>query len=81
MGQICLFHMNLVAKEGPVDNQHNGVLVLSRTASAFQQLREAVIPVLPHDKVETAKASFDSIRGRTPHKVETGTTIDRAGRS
>src|SRR6185312_11103409 len=30
--------MNLVAKEGPIVNQRDGVLVLSRTVGAFQQL-------------------------------------------
>ncbi len=35
--------MNLVAKEGPVVNERNGVLVLSRTAGAFQQLAKAQI--------------------------------------
>ncbi|MBV9229803.1 MAG: trehalose-6-phosphate synthase, partial [Chloroflexi bacterium] len=36
--------MNLVAKEGPVVNLRNGVLVLSRTAGAFQQLGKGSIP-------------------------------------
>ena len=57
--------MNLIAKEGPVVNQRNGVCVLSRTAGAFQQLHEAVIPISPMDIGETAKAtiqSLDSIR-------------------
>src|SRR6266566_4158645 len=41
--------MNLVAKAGPVVNQRNGVLVLSRTAGAFQQMGKASIPTSPTD--------------------------------
>ncbi|HEU5378852.1 MAG TPA: trehalose-6-phosphate synthase [Ktedonobacteraceae bacterium] len=48
--------MNLVAKEGPAVNQHNGVLVLSRTVGAFQQLGKACIPTSPIDIAETAQA-------------------------
>ena len=48
--------MNLVAKEGPVVNQSNGVLVLSRTAGAFQQLAKGSIPTSPTDVLETANS-------------------------
>jgi trehalose 6-phosphate synthase len=48
--------MNLVAKEGPVVNQRNGVLVLSRTAGAFQELGKASIPTSPTSVHETAQA-------------------------
>ena len=50
--------MNLVAKEGPVVNQRNGVLVLSRTAGAFQQLAKASLPLSPTDVAETAQALY-----------------------
>src|SRR5437588_1481692 len=53
--------MNLIAKEGPVVNQRNGVCVLSRTAGAFQQLHEAVIPLSPMDIVETANALYKAL--------------------
>jgi len=53
--------MNLVAKEGPVVNQRNGVLVLSRTAGAFQQLGKAVIPTSPTDVTETAHALYKAL--------------------
>lgn len=48
--------MNLVAKEGAVLNQKNGVLVLSRTSGAFQQLGDASLPISPNDTNETADA-------------------------
>src|SRR5216684_3930251 len=50
--------MNLVAKEGPAVNKHNGVLVLSRTAGAFQQLEKAAIPTSPTDVAGTAQALY-----------------------
>jgi trehalose 6-phosphate synthase len=53
--------MNLVAKEGPVVNQRNGVLILSRTAGAFQQLGKASIPISPIDVTETAQALYKAL--------------------
>ena len=53
--------MNLVAKEGPVVNQRNGVLVLSRTAGAFQQLANAAIAISPTDVAETAQALYTAL--------------------
>jgi trehalose 6-phosphate synthase len=53
--------MNLVAKEGPVVNQRKGVLVLSRTAGAFQQLGKASIPTSPTDVTETANALYKAL--------------------
>src|SRR6266516_625234 len=56
-----LVGMNLVAKEGPVVNQRKGVLVLSRTAGAFQQLGKASIPTSPTDVAETAQALYKAL--------------------
>lgn len=53
--------MNLIAKEGSVINQRNGVCVLSRTVGAFQQLHEAVIPISPMDLEETAKTLYKAL--------------------
>jgi len=53
--------MNLVAKEGPVVNKTDGVLVLSRTAGAFQQLGKAAIPTSPTDVAETAQALYTAL--------------------
>ncbi|QBD80154.1 trehalose-6-phosphate synthase [Ktedonosporobacter rubrisoli] len=53
--------MNLVAKEGPVVNQRNGVLVLSRTAGAFQQLGKGSIPTSPIDVIETSQALYKAL--------------------
>jgi len=53
--------MNLVAKEGPAVNQNNGVLLLSRTVGAFQQLGKASIPTSPTDVEETAQALYQAL--------------------
>ncbi|MBA2285768.1 MAG: trehalose-6-phosphate synthase [Ktedonobacteraceae bacterium] len=53
--------MNLVAKEGPVVNKRDGVLVLSRTAGAFQQMGKASIPTSPLDIEETAEALYQAL--------------------
>jgi trehalose 6-phosphate synthase len=37
--------MNLVAKEGVVVNQNDGILILSQTAGAFHELKDGVIPL------------------------------------
>ena len=47
---------NLVAKEGPVVNERNGVVVLSENTGAFEELEEWVIAVNPFDLVGQAEA-------------------------
>lgn len=54
--------MNLVAKEGPAVNERNGVLVLSRTAGAFEQLSEVALPITPTDIDETATELYEALR-------------------
>ena len=53
--------MNLVAKEGPVVNKVDGVLVLSRTAGAFHQLAKGSIPISPTDVSETVRALYRAL--------------------
>jgi trehalose 6-phosphate synthase len=53
--------MNLVAKEGPAVNKNDGVLVLSRSSGAFQQLEAAAIPISPADSQETADALYTAL--------------------
>ena len=48
--------LNLVAKEAPLVNDRKGVLVLSRQAGAFAELREWVIGVEPLDVDDQADA-------------------------
>jgi trehalose 6-phosphate synthase len=53
--------MNLVAKEGIVVNERNGVLVLSRTAGAYTQLAAAALPVTATDIAETAEQLYEAL--------------------
>jgi trehalose 6-phosphate synthase len=48
--------MNLVAKEGAVLNEENGVLILSENAGAFEELGEHALTVNPFDVAQTAEA-------------------------
>lgn len=46
--------LNLVAKEGALLNQRDGVVCLSRDAGAWDELGEAALPVHPYDLDQTA---------------------------
>ena len=46
--------LNLVAKEGPLVNERNGVVALSREAGAWHELRDVVLTVNPFDVSGTA---------------------------
>jgi trehalose 6-phosphate synthase len=50
--------MNLVAKEGVVCNQRNGVLVLSENAGSHQELGDMALTINPFDVDETAEALY-----------------------
>jgi trehalose 6-phosphate synthase len=48
--------LNLVAKEGPLVNRHDGVVLLSPEAGAYEELHDAVLPVHPYDIEQGAHA-------------------------
>ena len=50
--------MNLVAKEGPMLNDHGGVLVLSREAGAYAELASGCIGIEPTSYENTAAALY-----------------------
>jgi trehalose 6-phosphate synthase len=50
--------MNLVAKEGPLVNKRDGVLVLSENAGSHEELGDYAITVNPFDIEETAEALY-----------------------
>ena len=54
--------LNLVAKEAPLVNRRDGVLVLSREAGAFEELADWVVPVDPLD-VEGQAAALERAIG------------------
>ena len=53
--------MNLVAKEGPVVNTQDGVLILSETSGAYHQLAGGALPVAPADIEGTMEALYQAI--------------------
>jgi trehalose 6-phosphate synthase len=53
--------MNLVAKEGPVVNIKDGVVILSEAAGAYPQLAEGVLPVSPADIEGTMQAMYEAL--------------------
>lgn len=53
--------MNLVAKEGPVVNKQNGVLILSEGTGACQQLQPGALKVSPFDVYATAQALHQAL--------------------
>jgi trehalose 6-phosphate synthase len=53
--------MTLVAKEGPIVNTRNGVLVLSESAGAYEQLKGNAIPVAPADLEGTTQALYEAL--------------------
>lgn len=48
--------MNIVAKEGSVVNENNGVLVLSTGAGCYEELKDAAICINPFDIRQTAES-------------------------
>ncbi len=53
--------MSLVAKEGPVINENNGVLLLSGATGAYPQLANGVLPVATADVQGTMEAMYQAI--------------------
>ena len=53
--------LNLVAKEGALVNQKDGVIVLSENAGAYEELREHVLSVNPFDVEATAAAMYNGL--------------------
>ena len=53
--------MNLVAKEGPTVNNRDGVVILSETVGAHEQLGEHVVSVAPADVEGTIQALYEAL--------------------
>ncbi len=53
--------MNLVAKEGPVVNGRDGIVVLSEATGAYPQLAQGVLPVSPADVEGTMQAMYEAL--------------------
>jgi trehalose 6-phosphate synthase len=69
--------MNLVAKEGPLVNSKNGVLVLSDTTGAHHQLRLGALTVSPADVEGTMLALYKAlIMGQEERKSRSKALVD-----
>lgn len=53
--------MNLVAKEGPTVNNRDGVLILSETVGACEQLGQSALTVAPADLEGTTQALYTAL--------------------
>ena len=73
--------MNLVAKEGPVLNTHNGVLVLSTRAGAYADLGCGAIGVDPYDVDQTTEALYEALTMPAVERRERADKLRRAIRN
>jgi trehalose 6-phosphate synthase len=53
--------MNIVAKEGPIVNDNNGVLIMSNGAGSYEELNEFSIIINAYDITQTADAIYRAI--------------------
>lgn len=72
--------LNLVAKEGPVVNERNAPLCLSRDAGAFDELGGACVEVQPYDLLQTASALHTALEmGPAERTARASALQDRIG--
>jgi len=60
--------MNLVSKEGPLVNDHEGVVVLSEQAGSYGELGEHVLGINPFDIAGQADALYQAITMEMPER-------------
>jgi trehalose 6-phosphate synthase len=70
--------MNLVAKEGPLVNSRDGVLVLSDMAGAHEQLGEYALSICPTDLEGTVRALYSAITMPAQERRRRAATLRRA---
>src|SRR5438477_9590235 len=69
--------MNLVAKEGPVVNQRSGVLILSESAGAHEELGAHVLSINPFDVEITARAIHRALQMSPAERAERSNAINQ----
>jgi trehalose 6-phosphate synthase len=70
--------MNLVAKEGPMLNQRDGVLVVSEGAGASEELGDGALVVSPYDVLHTAEALHRALVMPAEERAERAATLRAA---
>ena len=69
--------LNLVAKEGPLVNERDGVLVLSPEAGAWEELGEVALEAHPYDVRGTADALHRALSMPGPERGEHAAAVRR----
>ena len=70
--------MNLVAKEGPTVNNRDGVLILSETVGAHEQLGQNALTVAPTDLEGTTQALYTALTMPPDERNKHATRLKRA---
>ncbi len=70
--------MNLVAKEGPTVNNRDGVLILSETVGAYEQLGQNALAVAPADLEGTTQALYTALTMPADEKNKRATELKRS---
>lgn len=70
--------MNLVAKEGPTVNNSDGVLILSETVGAYEQLGENALTVAPADLEGTTQALYTALTMPSDERKRRATMLKRS---
>ena len=70
--------MNLVAKEGPTVNKQDGVLILSETVGACEQLGQNALTVAPTDLEGTTQALYTALTMPPDEKNKRATALKRS---
>jgi len=70
--------MNLVAKEGPTVNERDGVLVLSETVGACEQLGHNALTVAPTDLEGTMRALYEALTMPVEEKSRRATALKKS---
>ena len=70
--------MNLVAKEGPIVNRRDGVLVLSERTGAYQQLATGALAISPLDVYGMAEAMHHALTMPAEERRERASQLRRS---
>jgi trehalose 6-phosphate synthase len=73
--------LNLVAKEGPLVNRFDGVLVLSREAGAWEELHPGAVGINPFDVTGTADALELALAMSPEERSSRASVLRRIGRA
>jgi len=73
--------LNLVAKEGPLVNERNGTVVLSREAGIHDEMADVVLSVNPYDITEQAAALGAALDRTASERARAAAALDIVARA